>query len=211
MPISFKHLFISVCIVFLILPGCNRSARIDNSAKKPNVLLVMADDMGFTDIGSYGSEINSPHIDRLAQEGTQVFSFGGKNLEVSSEYDCSNSLSLMAADFVIVNVKIPKWAYSSASIEDLNEEFSEEFLKEIGDKIKLLRERKIEFKSFGNKFQGYLYEIETNEKKSLMISSFGIIEYPIYLTIALKNQSLDFDSLELSSEIIELIAITDLN
>jgi arylsulfatase A-like enzyme len=40
--------------------------------KKPNILLIMADDMGFSDIGCYGSEINTPNIDRLAAEGTRL-------------------------------------------------------------------------------------------------------------------------------------------
>jgi ribulose-5-phosphate 4-epimerase/fuculose-1-phosphate aldolase len=38
-------------------------------AKKPNVLLILADDMGFSDIGCYGSEIETPNIDRLAAGG----------------------------------------------------------------------------------------------------------------------------------------------
>lgn len=37
--------------------------------KPPNILLIMADDMGFSDIGCYGSEIHTPHIDQLAREG----------------------------------------------------------------------------------------------------------------------------------------------
>ncbi len=40
--------------------------------KKPNIVLIMADDMGFSDIGSYGSEIKTPNIDRLAKEGTKL-------------------------------------------------------------------------------------------------------------------------------------------
>tara|TARA_R110000850_G_scaffold157126_6_gene281301 strand:+ start:5619 stop:7181 length:1563 start_codon:yes stop_codon:yes gene_type:complete len=36
---------------------------------KPNVILIMVDDMGWSDIGCYGSEINTPNIDRLASEG----------------------------------------------------------------------------------------------------------------------------------------------
>ncbi|WNH12584.1 arylsulfatase [Thalassobellus suaedae] len=39
---------------------------------KPNIVLIMADDMGFSDIGSYGSEIKTPNIDRLANEGTRL-------------------------------------------------------------------------------------------------------------------------------------------
>lgn len=40
--------------------------------QKPNIVLIMADDMGFSDIGCYGSEIATPNIDRLAKEGTRL-------------------------------------------------------------------------------------------------------------------------------------------
>ncbi len=40
-----------------------------NAMERPNIVLIMADDMGFSDIGCYGSEIHTPNIDRLAQEG----------------------------------------------------------------------------------------------------------------------------------------------
>jgi arylsulfatase A-like enzyme len=39
---------------------------------KKNIVLIVADDMGFSDIGCYGSEINTPNIDRLAQEGVRL-------------------------------------------------------------------------------------------------------------------------------------------
>lgn len=42
---------------------------------KPNILLIMADDMGFSDLGCYGSEINTPNIDRLAYEGMRFTQF----------------------------------------------------------------------------------------------------------------------------------------
>ncbi|MCB1225290.1 MAG: sulfatase-like hydrolase/transferase, partial [Verrucomicrobiales bacterium] len=32
----------------------------------PNVLLIMVDDLGYSDLGCYGSEIETPHLDRLA-------------------------------------------------------------------------------------------------------------------------------------------------
>ncbi len=43
--------------------------------KKTNILLIMADDMGFSDIGCYGSEIPTPNLDRLAQEGLRFKQF----------------------------------------------------------------------------------------------------------------------------------------
>ena len=36
-------------------------------AKKPNVLLIMSDDMGYSDLGCFGGEIRTPHLDSLAQ------------------------------------------------------------------------------------------------------------------------------------------------
>ncbi len=44
-------------------------------ANKPNVILIMADDMGFSDIGCYGSEIDTPNIDRLAAAGVRFSQF----------------------------------------------------------------------------------------------------------------------------------------
>jgi arylsulfatase len=43
--------------------------------ERPNVVLIMADDVGFSDIGSYGSEIETPHLDRLAEEGLRFTQF----------------------------------------------------------------------------------------------------------------------------------------
>jgi len=39
------------------------------AAEKPNVVFILVDDMGWSDLGCYGSEIQTPHIDRLAEEG----------------------------------------------------------------------------------------------------------------------------------------------
>ena len=43
--------------------------------KRPNILLIMADDIGISDIGSYGSEINTPNIDKLAHNGMRFSTF----------------------------------------------------------------------------------------------------------------------------------------
>ena len=39
--------------------------------KRPNVIVILADDMGFSDIGCYGSEIHTPNLDRLANTGVR--------------------------------------------------------------------------------------------------------------------------------------------
>lgn len=41
----------------------------------PNIIVIMADDMGFSDIGCYGSEIETPNLDRMAKEGLHFTQF----------------------------------------------------------------------------------------------------------------------------------------
>jgi arylsulfatase A-like enzyme len=43
--------------------------------KRPNVLVIVLDDVGFSDLGCYGSEIPTPRIDRLAEEGVRYNNF----------------------------------------------------------------------------------------------------------------------------------------
>ena len=45
------------------------------SGRKPNIILMMADDMGFSDISCYGSEIDTPNLNRLASEGLRFHQF----------------------------------------------------------------------------------------------------------------------------------------
>ncbi|NNE94269.1 MAG: sulfatase-like hydrolase/transferase [Verrucomicrobiales bacterium] len=49
------------------------------AAEKPNVLLIMADDLGFSDLGCYGGEIQTPNLDSIAENGlrfTQLYNTG---------------------------------------------------------------------------------------------------------------------------------------
>ncbi len=50
-------------------------ASLPSAGSRPNVLLIMADDLGFADLGSYGGEIDTPHLDRLAAEGVRFTHF----------------------------------------------------------------------------------------------------------------------------------------
>ena len=46
-----------------------------SAAEKPNILLIMVDDMGWSDLGCYGGELDTPHIDSLAQDGLRFTQF----------------------------------------------------------------------------------------------------------------------------------------
>src|SRR5690606_26306627 len=42
---------------------------------KPNIIFIMSDDVGYSDVGAFGSEIQTPNIDRLADEGIRFSHF----------------------------------------------------------------------------------------------------------------------------------------
>ncbi len=44
-------------------------------SERPNIVLIVADDLGYTDLSSYGSEIQTPNIDRLANNGVKFSNF----------------------------------------------------------------------------------------------------------------------------------------
>lgn len=49
-------------------------------AKRPNFLIILADDLGFSDVGCYGGEIRTPNIDKLAQGGCRFTDFHASSL-----------------------------------------------------------------------------------------------------------------------------------
>jgi len=67
--ISIMRLFLSV-FVLLVCHSCAFAAD-----KRPNVVLIMADDLGFSDLGCYGSEIETPNLDQLAGRGLRFNQF----------------------------------------------------------------------------------------------------------------------------------------
>lgn len=63
--------------IFLILTcvACGFTSVYGAKPKKPNILIIMADDMGYSDAGCYGSEIQTPNLDKLASNGIRFTNF----------------------------------------------------------------------------------------------------------------------------------------
>ena len=55
--------------LFLVLPVTLYGADVSTQVTQPNILIILADDMGYSDLGCYGSEIQTPNLDRLARGG----------------------------------------------------------------------------------------------------------------------------------------------
>ena len=63
------------CVLLALAAGDSRSQQRAPSAAsaRPNVILIMTDDMGYADLGSYGGkDIKTPNLDRLARDGVRL-------------------------------------------------------------------------------------------------------------------------------------------
>jgi arylsulfatase len=65
-----RRVLISLCIIVPIILGSYYPAQ-----KRPNIIIIMADDMGYSDIGCFGSEIHTPNLDMLAKNGLRITQF----------------------------------------------------------------------------------------------------------------------------------------
>jgi len=64
--------------IFLFLPflfGCMARENKVDLKKRPNIVLLVADDLGYADLGSFGSDIHTPNIDALAMNGIRFSGF----------------------------------------------------------------------------------------------------------------------------------------
>jgi arylsulfatase len=66
-----KYLSLSIITCAAVISGVNAETK----PQRPNIVIIMADDMGFSDLGCYGSEIATPNIDRLAAGGLRFTQF----------------------------------------------------------------------------------------------------------------------------------------
>lgn len=58
-----------LCFMLLLVSCITSKQEIQTKEEKPNIILIMADDMGFSDLGFMGSGIETPNIDKLANNG----------------------------------------------------------------------------------------------------------------------------------------------
>ncbi len=66
-----KHA-VKLCVAGLLLSATSCS---EPEVETPNILLIMADDVGYSDISAYGGEIQTPNIERLANNGMRFTTF----------------------------------------------------------------------------------------------------------------------------------------
>ncbi|WP_187269298.1 arylsulfatase [Algibacter pacificus] len=65
---NIAQIFICLTFIFCLSQG-NAQGKPEN--KQPNIIFIMADDLGYSDIGCYGGEISTPSLDKMAEEGVR--------------------------------------------------------------------------------------------------------------------------------------------
>ena len=68
---------LTLCLSSLLFFACTqkKSDAVQTKNSKPNIILISADDMGWSDIGCYGSEVHTPNLDKLGEGGMRFTNF----------------------------------------------------------------------------------------------------------------------------------------
>lgn len=61
--------------IFVFLYLTNLSTFVASASKQPNILFVLVDDLGWSDVSFHGSKIKTPNVDKLASEGVILGSY----------------------------------------------------------------------------------------------------------------------------------------
>ena len=59
----------------ILLVSASVAQAADTGPRRPNIVLIMSDDMGYSDLGCYGGEIETPNLDALAKGGVRFTQF----------------------------------------------------------------------------------------------------------------------------------------
>ena len=81
-------------LMALLLAACQTAEQSEQTTdNRPNIIILLADDMGYSDLGCMGSEIKTPNIDRLARDGVLMTHF------YTTSRCCPSRASLMTGQY----------------------------------------------------------------------------------------------------------------
>jgi arylsulfatase A-like enzyme len=83
-----KSLLINCALLLVLQVAYGQAANPQKEARRPNIVIILADDMGYSDMGMFGSEIKTPNMDGLASDGVRFTNF-------YTHASCSPSRSMM--------------------------------------------------------------------------------------------------------------------
>ncbi len=105
-PSALPHLRLA-SIVALLLTSCSASPPEES---QPNIVVIFVDDLGYGDLGSYGSTtIRTPRIDRLAKEGTRFTNF-------YAQVNCGPSRAALFTGRYPIRYLSPSWSMPASEV-----------------------------------------------------------------------------------------------
>jgi arylsulfatase A len=100
-----KRVFLQRAAAAALMPALSRKSRavfpVSNSNRPPNIILIYADDLGYGDIGIYGSPIKTPNLDNMARGGVRLSNF------YSTSPVCSPSRAALMTGLYPTRVGVP--------------------------------------------------------------------------------------------------------
>jgi hypothetical protein len=99
-----------------------------NAASRPNIVVIVADDLGWRDVGFSGSNISTPHIDKFASEGVRLTGLYGQPV-------CSPSRAALHTGRYPISYGLQTYVIDPAGVDyglNLNETLMPELFKTYG-------------------------------------------------------------------------------
>src|SRR3546814_9227920 len=100
----------AITLTFSTLSACaSQEHQVKAQVNRPNVVIILADDLGFSDLGAFGGEIDTPNLDALAKAGLRLTDFHAapscsptRSMLLRSEEHTSELQSLMRISYAVV-------------------------------------------------------------------------------------------------------------
>ena len=176
-----NKLILLVTILIPILIGCSNSNT--QVVRKPNVLIILTDDLGYGDISTYGNKvIHTPGIDKLAKQGVKCSDF-----YVPTPYCAPSRATLLTGRFPLRH-KLTGNPTPDAEIDDIGIQDDEvtlaEILKDEGYSTKLVGKwhlgHKEEYYPENHGFDEYYGILYSNDMRPVQIvENSDVVEFPV--------------------------------
>ena len=177
----------------LVLIGCNKKVDVIKPEEKPNVVIILVDDMGYGDISSYGqNHYKTPNIDNIAAQGVSLTDF-----YVPTPYCAPSRATLLTGRFPLRHGMI-KNPHPDTTVEADNigisseEQLMSEVFKEAGYATKMIGKwhmgHKKGFFPVEHGFDEYYGIMYSNDMRpAQIIENKDTVQYPVDQRLITKN------------------------
>ena len=128
-----KYLPFFKAALFITLLGSSFYVKGQTKSNKPNIIIILADDLGWGDVGFHGSEIKTPNLDAFSKEGVILSHF--YTAPICSPTRAGLLTGVYPNRFGLRETVVPPWSEFGV---DLNQKLMPQYLAEIGYKNRVM-------------------------------------------------------------------------